>query len=122
MRARCGRSYQTLHPTYEGVACDPRWATFEGFVANQPAGRPFEPGMQLTRPGDTGDYTPENCRWATKGENVAERNRLQKLRLPDGRFAIDVAAENGICGHTFRSRLRYGWDPADAATRAVARR
>lgn len=118
MRGRCGEAWQAAHPTYAGVTWDERWATFEGFLAHQPAGRSFEPGLHLARFGDKGDYTPENTRWATKAENVGERNRLNKRLLPDGRAALDVAAENGISPHTFGSRVyRYGWDPLDAATR-----
>ena len=61
------------YPTYQGVRCDDRWATFEGFVANQPPGRNYEPGLCLCRHGDVGNYEPENCRWLTRRENCLEQ-------------------------------------------------
>lgn len=64
------------YPTYAGVDCDPRWETFEGFVAHQPTtGRAFEPGLCLARFGDLGHYTPENTRWLTRSENSREQRR-----------------------------------------------
>ena len=124
MRTRCTAVYQAKRPSYAGVRCDPRWATFEGFLANQPAGRPFEPGLVLARLGDTGDYTPENTRWATKAENSREMNEVSRMaRLPDGRFAADVARENGVSTALLAERVRrYGWDIMDAATRPPRRR
>lgn len=69
------------YPTYAGVRCDPRWDTFLGFVLHPPLGHnPFgadhdfyEPGLCLTRAGDSGDYTPENTRWLTRSENAREQ-------------------------------------------------
>lgn len=116
MRQRCSAEYAEQYPTYTGVSCDPRWATFEGFRDNQPAGRPFEPGLVLARFGDTGDYTPENTRWATKAENSRESNERSMHLLDDGRYAIDVARKNGIGKWTFYGRVRNGWNPLDAAT------
>ena len=63
--------WRTRHK-YIGVNVDPRWATFQGFVDNQPPGRPYEPGLCLCRYGDEGDYTPENTRWDTRGNNTRE--------------------------------------------------
>lgn len=100
---------------YEGVKCDPRWATFEGFLAHPPAGQ-YEPGKVLARYGDTGDYTPENCRWATKAENSREANEPKMHRMPDGRFALDVARENGITTSAFWDRMQSGWTTTEAAT------
>jgi hypothetical protein len=64
-----------VYPTYVNVGCDERWLTFQGFLDNQPAGRPFEPGLCLSRFGDEGDYSPENTRWLTRSENCREQKR-----------------------------------------------
>lgn len=63
----------TVYPRYANVGCDPRWVTFDGFLAHQPAGQPFRSGLVLARFGDLGDYTPENARWLTRAENRAEQ-------------------------------------------------
>src|SRR4029077_9521793 len=71
-------------PSYADVEIDPRWATFDGFLANQPAGRPYEPGLCLCRFNDEGDYTPENCRWDDRGNNTREA-------WANGRVAAGIA-------------------------------
>ncbi len=116
MRSRVTPHYYLNRPNYKGVGCDPCWRTFEGFVANPPAGE-FEPGMVLARYGDVGDYTPSNCRWATKAENTREANERKMHRLPDGRFALDVARENGLTASCFWDRMQTGW-PMDLACTA----
>ena len=71
-----------------GVGCDPLWSTFAGFLANPPAAGPspvdgltraYEPGLCLCRTGDTGPYSPANCRWDTRRNNTIEQVRPVKL-------------------------------------------
>jgi hypothetical protein len=116
MRQRCTPMLAKRYPTYAGVHCDPLWTTFEGFRDHQPAGRSFEPGLALARFGDAGDYTPTNCRWVTRSENTREVNERFMLRLPDGRFAGDVARECGVNQKTWRTRLYRGWPIEDAVS------
>ncbi len=115
MRVRCKPAWQVKYPSYAGVRCDERWATFEGFLAYPPAGE-YAVGMVLSRIGDIGDYSPENCRWATKAENVREMVERKMRRLPDGRFASDVARTNGISPQRLCARLRDGWTIERATT------
>jgi hypothetical protein len=126
MRVRCTEHWQVKCPSYFGVTCDPRWETFEGFRDNPPRvadGHEFEPGMELARVGDVGPYSPENARWRTKAENIREMlEHSRMIRLPDGRFGVDVARENGIPGGTWNHRLHLGWDPTKAATAPVGAR
>ena len=79
------------YPSYKGVQIDPRWDTFQGFVDNPPAGRPYERGLCLCRTGDEGDYTPENCRWDTKANNVREQwNRGSRGKLDEAEEVIAI--------------------------------
>ena len=75
-----------IYPTYIDVRVDERWSTFQGFLDNPPTtGRPFEPGLALSRYGDTGDYSPENARWLTRAENRAEQRKPEpKTHCPQG--------------------------------------
>lgn len=117
MRLRTNGNF-VRRPNYADVRHDPRWDTFEGFLANPPAGE-YEVGKVLARYGDTGDYTPENCRWATKSENSREANETRggyMNVLPDGRYAVDVAREHGISIKRYVSRVRRGWSLLDACT------
>lgn len=47
--------------------CD-AWRDFDAFLAD--VGTAPEPGMIFSRLDRTKDYTPENCRWMTRSENV----------------------------------------------------
>lgn len=92
------------YPTYVNVQCDERWLTFDGFLANQPAGRPFEPGLCLSRVGDEGDYTPENARWLTRTENSQEQRRSEpKTHCRNGH---EYTPENTKVGADGRYRCR----------------
>lgn len=124
MQSRTSEKGWAYYPTYKGTRRDPRWDTFDGFLAHPPAGE-FEPGKVLGRYGDAGDYTPENCRWLTRSENSREgcETRQQHMHvLPDGRYAIDVSRSNGIKDATFRARLCAGWTLHEAATLPVGPR
>lgn len=81
-----------------GIGVDPRWATFQGYLDNQPAGRPYEPGLCLCRTSDKGDYTPDNTRWDTRGNNSREHgncNRSGDLMIEVLTAALARLAQRG---------------------------
>ena len=117
------KSWQAMHQrvrdprgrtSYEGIKVDDRWATFEGFLAHPPAGEHGN-GKVLARTGDTGDYSPENTRWATKRENNDEMLERKAHMTSDGQFGRRVAVANGISIGQFRSRVERGWTVDEAA-------
>lgn len=71
MKQRSSGHY--TRPAYKGVGRDPRWDSFDNFVADM--GATYFDHAVLARYGDTGDYTPTNCRWITKSQNSAEQRR-----------------------------------------------
>ena len=117
MRRRCGYTGSGADRNYAHVRVCEAWSTFAGFLARQPPGRTYSPGLVLARSGDQGDYEPSNCRWATRSENAREAKERLMPRLSDGRFASDVAVANGIRRATFNTRIRdLGWDVHRAVT------
>ncbi len=72
MKSRCSNPNAPNWKYYggRGVSYDPRWETFEGFYADM-GDRPA--GATLDRIDPEGDYTPENCRWATPRQQRANQ-------------------------------------------------
>lgn len=80
MRQRC---FNNQHPStsiykQRGITVCARWEDFELFAADM-GPKPFE-NAQIDRKDNDGDYTPENCRWATPAEN-SRNSRKTKLTV-----------------------------------------
>jgi hypothetical protein len=57
-----------------GIQVCRRWRNFANFLAD--IGPLPDPSLTLERDNNDGNYTPRNCRWATRGENNANRRKL----------------------------------------------
>lgn len=82
MRERCNNPNCKSYPNYGGrgiTVCD-RWKSFESFLLDM-GPRPSAKHT-LDRKDTNGNYTPENCRWATwSDQNI---NKRQAKRNPSG--------------------------------------
>ena len=94
------------------MVCE-RWLNdFSSFLLDM---GPCPSGLTLDRIDNDGNYTPENCRWATKGEQYSNKRDNRLVRCGD---VIGTLREwEKVCGfnkNTLRSRLDRGWDTLDA--------
>ena len=115
MRSRCSRKSNAQYKDYGGrgiTVCD-RWLSFENFLADM--GEPPSSEHTIERRDNDGPYTPENCRWATRGEQ-ANNKRTSHFITHDGQTLTltQWSMKLGIPPMTIWNRLRRGWTVADA--------
>ena len=110
MIARCHNERASGYALYGGrgiTVCD-RWrASFQDFLAD--IGRRPSSDHSIDRIDCSGDYGPDNCRWATETEQ--QRNRRNNVRLEFNgvtRCLSEWASVSGVKSSTLRLRLRSG--------------
>ncbi len=114
MRQRCRDTNAKDYARYggRGIKVCERWESFENFLADM-GERPA--GMSIERDDNDGDYTPDNCRWATRSEQ--QRNRRSNVLLTHDGVTLCVAEwaiRTGINRMTLHTRIDRGW-PTDKA-------
>jgi hypothetical protein len=113
MRARC-RDVGNKHYGGRGIRVDPRWESFEVFLADM-GERP--PGMQIDRIDNDGPYAPGNCRWATCKENQNNRRTNRAITFDDRTQTVSQwADEIGLSRGVLDQRFAAGWSVERALT------
>ena len=111
MTQRCTNPNHVSWKNYGGRGirvCD-RWReSFESFLSDM--GRKPSRHHSLDRKEVDGDYTPDNCRWATQSEQNRNTQRSRLLTFQDRTMTIaDWADRLRIPYDTLFQRLRRGW-------------
>jgi hypothetical protein len=71
-----------------GISVAPRWERFENFLADM-GERPE--GTTLDRKENTLGYGPDNCRWASPAEQVANRSNTVWIAVEDEHLPLNLA-------------------------------
>jgi hypothetical protein len=94
--------------------CD-RWKSFDAFTADMYPS--YREGLTIERLDPDGDYSRENCRWASMAEQAVNRHSNRKITFQDQTLTISQwAAETGLDYFTLRNRLGRGWSAERALT------
>lgn len=105
-----------------GIRVCERWKDFSLFI--QDMGAPPFPGASIDRRNVNGDYSPDNCRWATKSEQARNKRNSRLITFRGAtKHLYEWADELGVSPNTLASRLyQRNWDVEDAFTRGIRAR
>lgn len=106
---RCYRASATAYPYYggRGIKVCQRWRhSFEAFYADM-GERPD--GCSIERRDGNGNYSPENCHWATRIEQANNKRSNVRVEINGERLTIMEAARRYKIPHwTLRRRVEAG--------------
>lgn len=107
---RCTNRRAKAFPRYggKGVKVCSRWRSFQNFYADM--GDPPSRIHSIDRRDNDGDYTPENCRWATPVQQQNNTSRNVKISI-NGRTQTlaEWCRELRLNYSTVHARLRKRW-------------
>lgn len=125
MKSRCYNKNNNQYAIYGGrgiSVCD-RWLNGDGvnsgyrcFVLDMPNRLS---GQTIERIDNDGDYTPENCRWATRKEQANNTRPTNNTKVLHRDQLYSIAELSEICGvktETLRQRINKGWTIEEATS------
>lgn len=119
MWTRCTNQNDSAFKRYGalGVGIARRWRSFENFLADM---GPCPPGYTLERKNPHGNYTPQNCCWASPATQARNKRETRYLKYRSVRQPLITWAEQiGIQAQTLRRRLALGWTLKKALTAPI---
>jgi len=121
MRARCSNPNDNSYKWYaeKGIKVCDRWLnSFEDFVDDM--GEKPSIKHSIERIDNNGNYSPQNCRWATRVEQANNVSNNHILIYKGVSLNLNQWATQMGMGHTtLRARIRLGWNVEKALTTPV---
>jgi len=123
MRGRCNDPGNPSYPRYggRGVKVCARWSEFQPFFDDMGA-RPSK-RASIDRKDNDGDYTPENCHWASQKEQARNRRTSTAIEFRgQTRTVAEIADITHVPSNILYSRIYLGWDIERAVSTPVQAR
>lgn len=122
IKQRCNNPKSPSYKNYGGrgiKVCDEWNNSFEAFHRDMAA--TYKAGLSIDRIDVNGDYTPENCRWATRREQANNTRATRYITVFGERLPLSEACRKyNIHRATVHHRLNnMGMSPEDALTLPV---
>lgn len=115
MRKRCLNVDSTSYKHYggRGIGICRRWQKFENFLADM---GPRPRHRSLDRIDNSRGYSPKNCRWATKKQQMYNRRCTLYVRFRGRKVLLAaLASQYGLAYGTLHQRIyRYKWEVSRA--------
>lgn len=119
MIQRCTNERNDNYPNYgaRGVTICNDWVDFAPFY-EWSMSNGYSDGLTLDRVNVDGNYSPENCRWATTKEQANNKRDSRFIEYGGMRMTITEWAEHvNMPANRLRSRLDRGWSFEDAISK-----
>jgi hypothetical protein len=108
IKTRCYNASSVSYPYYGGrgiLMCDQWRNSYEAFEADMLPS--WQPGLTLDRIDNDGPYSPQNCRWATRTEQMRNMRGNVFIDTPWGSMTLaDAAIRSGIDATMLGWRLK----------------
>lgn len=117
MKERCYNPNNSRWPTHgrRGIKVCDRWRnSFENFIADMGARQ--SQGLSIERLDNDGDYTPQNCIWATSQQQAENRGTTRLIEIDGKRQSLKAwCREVGVPYlRTWKRIAQRGWEPQRA--------
>lgn len=104
MRSEWGSHPSSKDYKDKGIRVDAKWHSFDAFLEDM-GERPD--GTSIDRIDGTKGYSKENCRWATRDEQVSNRSNVLRVVFEGKVYLVmDICEKFGISRNAFYSRTR----------------
>jgi hypothetical protein len=115
MKQRCNDPKAVSYKYYGAKGIRVEWESFEEFERDMRDN--WKAGLTIDRINSSGNYSKDNCRWATAAEQARNTSRNVWIEFNGKRQVLeDWANEVGIKPMTIAARLKRGWSVERALT------